>query len=335
MHPIAARQPDRDFWNVLAERRSVGSRPGSRGDPWRVGLVIEGGAMRGVVSAAMAAALGRLGLGDAFDYVVGVSAGSITGAYFIAGQWDDCVPSYYEEMTTREFIDFRRLFARKPPVSLSFVLDEVAEHRRGLVWQAVLNSSIDLAVVATDVETAEAVTFSDFATKDDLKDALRASSCIPLFAGSPIAIDSRRYLDGSIAQAIPVAAAVKAGCTHVLVLRTRPDGAVPGPPGWVDRWIVAPRLAKLSRRLAAAFLLRDEYKRVSAALDLPVPERVTWFKAHVESLRLPQRTPHLQRRERRQKLMREAADVALAYGLETIEAELRAADVGLATTQKA
>lgn len=283
--------------------------------------------MRGVVSAAMAEALGRLNLGNAFDYLAGASAGSITGAYFIARQWEVCVPSYYEEMTTREFIDFRRLLARKPPVSLSFVLDEVAERRRSLNWQAVLDSPIDLAVVATDVETGEAAVFSDFATKEDLKDALRASSCIPLFAGPPIAIGRGSYLDGSIAQAIPIATTVEAGCTHVLVLRTRPDGSVPAPPGWVDRRIVAPRLARLSVRIAAAFLQRrDKYNGVSDALDLPVTERSAWFGARVETLRLPEGTSRVRTRERRPTVMREAADAALAYGLETVEAELRAVE---------
>lgn len=54
--------------------------------PTQVGLAIEGGGMRGCVSAGMIAAVSTLGLMDTFDAVYGSSAGSLVGAYAIAGQ---------------------------------------------------------------------------------------------------------------------------------------------------------------------------------------------------------------------------------------------------------
>lgn len=58
--------------------------------PPKVGLAIEGGGMRGCVSAGMIAAVSTLGLMDTFDAVYGSSAGSLVGAYAIAGQVLDC-----------------------------------------------------------------------------------------------------------------------------------------------------------------------------------------------------------------------------------------------------
>lgn len=52
----------------------------------KVGLAIEGGGMRGCVSAGMMATIYDLGLMDTFDAVYGSSAGSLVGAYAIAGQ---------------------------------------------------------------------------------------------------------------------------------------------------------------------------------------------------------------------------------------------------------
>ena len=57
-HPVA---------EVLLERLEAGSQPGARRDGHRVALVLEGGGMRGVVSAAMTAALERHGLTPCFD----------------------------------------------------------------------------------------------------------------------------------------------------------------------------------------------------------------------------------------------------------------------------
>ena len=55
---------------LIRQRARVGSRPQSRRDGARLGLAIEGGAMRGVVSAGMLKALEHLGLLETFDAVI-------------------------------------------------------------------------------------------------------------------------------------------------------------------------------------------------------------------------------------------------------------------------
>ena len=69
---------------VLGERARAGSLPGERRDGFRVALAIEGGGMRGTISAGMALALDELGLVSAFDAVYGASAGAITGAWLLS-----------------------------------------------------------------------------------------------------------------------------------------------------------------------------------------------------------------------------------------------------------
>src|SRR5689334_22525092 len=62
---------------LIVQRALDGSRPGARCDGARIALAIEGGAMSGVVSGGMCAALEALGLIDSFDGVYGASAGAI------------------------------------------------------------------------------------------------------------------------------------------------------------------------------------------------------------------------------------------------------------------
>jgi predicted acylesterase/phospholipase RssA len=69
---------------LLGERARAGSLPGERGDGIRVALAIEGGGMRGTISAGMALALDELGLVSAFDAVYGASAGAITGTWLLS-----------------------------------------------------------------------------------------------------------------------------------------------------------------------------------------------------------------------------------------------------------
>lgn len=68
---------------LLAQRFRQDSKPGARNDPYTLALCMEGGGMRGAVSAGMAAAIASLGLTDCFDKVYGSSAGSVIGAYMV------------------------------------------------------------------------------------------------------------------------------------------------------------------------------------------------------------------------------------------------------------
>ena len=54
---------------ILHERLRSGSQPQARSDPYKVALAIEGGGMRGCVSAGMTAAIKALGIQDCFDVV--------------------------------------------------------------------------------------------------------------------------------------------------------------------------------------------------------------------------------------------------------------------------
>jgi len=74
---------DHQVVQLLAQRFQSKSQPGARDDPYTLALCMEGGGMRGAVSAGMAAAIASLGLTDAFDKVYGSSAGSVIGAYMI------------------------------------------------------------------------------------------------------------------------------------------------------------------------------------------------------------------------------------------------------------
>ena len=81
---MAERNAPRRRGAARAAPRRLAAR--ARGaDPHRVALVLEGGGMRGVVSAGMTAALERLGLTPCFDLVVGASAGAINGAALLSG----------------------------------------------------------------------------------------------------------------------------------------------------------------------------------------------------------------------------------------------------------
>jgi predicted patatin/cPLA2 family phospholipase len=214
-HPVA---------EILRARRTDGSTRGSRRDPHTVALVIEGGGMRGVVSAGMVAALERLDLAEAFDLVVGSSAGALNGAGLLGGVGADGPGVYAGPLASRQFINPARLLIGRPAVDLTYLLTYAARNFDQDGDPGAIDRLAPLICVAVDVGSAEPVAFSGFTSQERLWQAMMATMRMPLFGGRPVEIDGRRYIDGALAAPVPLATALEAGATHVLVLQTRPYG---------------------------------------------------------------------------------------------------------------
>lgn len=242
--------------DLLKARAARGSRA-PHDDGARIALAIEGGAMRGVVSAGMVAALENLGLTDAFDAVYGSSAGAINGAYFLAGQANLGVTIYSEDINNRHFIDLRRPLTGRSIVDLGFLIEHVARRLKPLATDRVLASASPLTVIATDVAAASMAALREFGNADTLFAAMRAGATMPIVAGPPVMYAGRTYLDASLTQPIPVPAAEADGFTHILVLLTRPTDGGPGG-SLLDRWYVMPRLRRISPGLASLYADRRE-----------------------------------------------------------------------------
>ena len=83
-------RPDHPVMQELGWRRALLNEGADlSGLDTKLGLVVEGGGMRGVISGGALIALERLGLTSAFDEVYGESAGAINACYFLAGEAAD------------------------------------------------------------------------------------------------------------------------------------------------------------------------------------------------------------------------------------------------------
>lgn len=218
---------DHPVLEVLRSRRSAGSRPGLRAasDKAKVGLAVEGGGMRGIVSAAMLQVVEECGLTECFDVVYGCSSGAVNCAYFLAGETWYPLSIYFHDLTTRQFIDFRRAFKRGNILNLDYAFEEIVAMRKPLAYDRVLASDVPLKVAVTDVDAMETQLVSGFADAADLKAALIASSWLPIAVRGTVEFRGRRAIDGGVLTALPFRLALADGCTHVLSLSTRPMGS--------------------------------------------------------------------------------------------------------------
>ncbi len=265
---------------VLGERARAGSLPGQRRDGFRVALAIEGGGMRGTISAGMALALDELGLVSALDAIYGASAGAITAAWLLSRPqglrgWTE--PSY-----ARAFIRRSALLRGRPVADIRALIEELYQTTFPMDFDAVLASPVEFHPLATDAATGQSTDLRPLCgTPAELRLALRASAALPLLAGPPVQLDGRRFYDAGLSESVPYRTALAQGATHVLVLRSR-RGPVAVPeggrgPARSARVIARTALRREPPALRAAFLgrdarLADDDRRLAEYESAPPPE---------------------------------------------------------------
>lgn len=116
---------------TLQAHRDSGQMP-PFDDSYKLTLVAEGGAMRGVVAGGMVSAIEEAGLAGCFDLMVGTSAGACALAYLRAGQACYGTRIYFEDINNRSFIDLRRVLRGRAIVDIDFLVDNVFQHVKPL-----------------------------------------------------------------------------------------------------------------------------------------------------------------------------------------------------------
>ncbi len=309
-HPVLA---------LLRERAMQDSWPGARADGQRLALALEGGGMRGVVSAGMATALEQRRLLDCFDLVVGTSAGALNAAGFLAGVVEGCLVGYYTAFATRRFINPYRLLIGRPAIDVAFTLDHVDERLDAARHRRTVASTVPLHCIAVDVDTASTADLTDLRSESDLRCALLASSRMPWIGGAPVEFRGRRWLDGGLSEPIPHQVAMGLGATHVLVLMTRPLGVSRTPPPRPANAIIERRLRKLNPALVELHRRRaSDYEiavsEIAAATDEPGPSG-----PFVYGLRLARGGPEVGQLERRPVVLEAAGRLACKHAAAVLD----------------
>ncbi|MBQ8619983.1 MAG: patatin family protein [Clostridia bacterium] len=185
----------------------------------KVGLVLEGGAMRGLYSA---------GVIDRFldhdihvDTILGVSAGACFGCNLFSRQRGRVLRYQQRFAGDKRNVSIRSLITTGDIVNKEFayyvvptkydVFDEEAfEAHGGEYW-----------VVVTNVESGEAEYMQMHNLLRDIE-MMRASASMP-FCSRFVPIDGKNYLDGGIADSIPVRHALEMGFDKTIVVLTQPE----------------------------------------------------------------------------------------------------------------
>ena len=186
-------------------------------------LVLEGGGLRGIFSAGVLDAL--LEHDIHFPYVIGVSMGACNGVSYVSKQPGRSlrIPYTYlgrepRYMSLRSFLRTGNLFG------MEFIFDEVPHTLDPFDFDTFERSPQEFVLVVTDVQSGKPAYFGkhDLARDEFLK-AIAASTSIPLLSTIK-KVAGGNYLDGGVADPIPVRRAAEDGFTRQVVVLTRPVG---------------------------------------------------------------------------------------------------------------
>ncbi len=183
-------------------------------------LFVEGGGLRGAFSAGALAELARAE-GLRFDDVVAVSSGAPTAAYMVAGQIDDGL-RIWENHTHGEQLISPRNWLRASPLMDIDRLVGVFERTVPLDASRLGKAAERLWIVVTNCHTGKAEYVR--ATPANTLGLLKATMAIPVAYGRIVPVDGVPYIDGGVADAIPVQKALELGRELTVAILTRPRG---------------------------------------------------------------------------------------------------------------
>ncbi|MCR5302548.1 MAG: patatin family protein [Lachnospiraceae bacterium] len=185
------------------------------------GLVLEGGAMRGLFTAGVLDVLMENGI--KLENVIGVSAGACFGCNYVSGQIGRTIRYNMKYATDKRYCSISSLIRTGDIFGAQFCYHTLPSELDRFDEGAFIDSGIPFYVVVTDVKTGEAGYHRMADASYEELEWMRASSSMPLVSNI-VAIDGGRYLDGGISDSIPLKASEALGCERNVTVLTKPRG---------------------------------------------------------------------------------------------------------------
>ena len=184
-----------------------------------VGLILEGGAMRGLYTA---------GVLDVFlenedikiDTIIGVSAGALFGVNYKSRQKGRTLRYNLKYANDERYMGFKSLVKTGDIVNKEFCYDELPNKLDIFDNETYKKSPEEFYAVVTNLDTGKPEYIKIEDAQKDIE-YLRASGSMP-YVSKIVQIDGKKYLDGGTSDSIPVDEMMKMGVDKVIVVLTRP-----------------------------------------------------------------------------------------------------------------
>ena len=231
----------------------------------RIGLVLEGGGVRGAYTAGCPAWLYDNNIH--FDYSAGISSGAVYLSCFLMGQ-----PGIAKNMSTKYACDpnmtgFGAMVHCGHYVDYEMIFEKYLRGVEHMSCQPLIDANPDMEVGAYDLDLGKTVWFRPKDMDPELV-LLRATCALPV-AAETVEYKGRKLLDGGITKMIPIERAVEQGCTKVMVITTKPADFVRKPASKFIRFMMK-RIYKDYPKVEEDYQVRhiNYYKQMTMIKDM-------------------------------------------------------------------
>lgn len=219
----------------------------------RATLVLEGGATRGVFTSGV---LDYLMDQDLYmSHVIGVSAGACNAVDYVSKQprrTRDCMIP--EDKENSYYYGIREFVKEKSVMNMDLIFDKYPNELLPFDFDTYFNSEIHCELVTTNCITGKAEYMTEDHDRERLLKVCRASCSMPLL--TPIVnINDVPYLDGGLADSVPLGRARKLGNKKIVVVLTKNKG--------YRKKTVSPALQRVYKRAYKSYpnLIRTIFRR--------------------------------------------------------------------------
>ncbi|WP_421919766.1 patatin-like phospholipase family protein [Marinifilum sp.] len=188
-----------------------------RNQSGKTALVVEGGAMRGIFAAGVLDSFMQKAFLP-FDMLIGVSAGSINAAAYLANQKGRNYKVFTDYSLRPEYISWKKFLKGGHLMDLDWSW-EITGRELPIDLDLLFSKNIDFEIGITLNKDGSSKFIK--AIPGNLSDVMKASCSVPLFYRNFLKVDGETVADGGVSAPIPVDRAIKRGATKIMVIRSR------------------------------------------------------------------------------------------------------------------
>lgn len=185
-------------------------------------MVLEGGTTRGVFTSGVLDFLMEENV--ELSNVISVSAGACNGVDYVSkqiGRTRDC--TIHKEKEYNYYFGFRKFVKEKSILDMDMIFDKYPNELFPFDFDTYFASDIDCEIVTTNCRTGKAEYMTERTDRTRLMKLCRASSSMPLISPM-VEVDGDFYLDGGLADSVPIKRAIQIGKEKIVVILTRNPG---------------------------------------------------------------------------------------------------------------
>lgn len=192
-----------------------------RGLSMKTGMILEGGAMRGMYTAGVLDVMMENDI--KVDGYIGVSAGAVFGCNYKSGQIGRTIRYNTKYSRDPRYASLKSLIKTGDLFGVDFCYHKIPEELDIFDQETFQKNPIDFYVVCTDIQTGKPVYHLCNTGNAQEVEWMRASASMPL-ASKPVCIDGMELLDGGISDSIPITWFMRQGYDRNIVILTQHDG---------------------------------------------------------------------------------------------------------------